>query len=367
MMAKAPFEIGTHIRAVQIVLSCADFSAELNFFTQSLNFKINLIMPADSPSIAVISGYGVTLRLEQCAIGDHTPLHLRLLCERGALPSNMPHKMTTPNGTVLHLVETDPPLSVPEGKQEFVLSRNDEEAWGQGRAGMLYRDLIPSRLGGRFIASHIRIPVGGPVPDYVHFHKVRFQMIFCKAGWTKLVYEDQGEPFLLQPGDCVLQPPGIRHRVLEASNGLEVIEIGCPALHETFADHHLELPTSRLMPHRGYEGQRFTRHVAAQAHWLPGAVPGLEIRDLGIGQATDGLAGARVLRSVQDVNAKVSPHGGEFYFCFVLKGQLTFNGLSFGEHVLSVADSVVIPGDAPYTLSTSVGGEFLEVRLPDLM
>jgi hypothetical protein len=48
---------------------------------------------------------------------------------------------------------------------------------------MQYRDLLPSRLGGRYIASHIRIPDGGPVPDYVHYHRVRFQMIFCKAGW----------------------------------------------------------------------------------------------------------------------------------------------------------------------------------------
>ena len=30
---------------------------------------------------------------------------------------------------------------------------------------MHYRDLIPSRLGGSIIASHIRIPDGGPVPD----------------------------------------------------------------------------------------------------------------------------------------------------------------------------------------------------------
>ena len=41
-----------------------------------------------------------------------------------------------------------------------------------GRAGMVYRDLIPDRLGGAFIASHITIPEGGPVPDYVHHHDI---------------------------------------------------------------------------------------------------------------------------------------------------------------------------------------------------
>ena len=38
--------------------------------------------------------------------------------------------------------------------------------WVIGRAGMRYRDLIPGRLGGSIIASHIRIPDAGPVPDY---------------------------------------------------------------------------------------------------------------------------------------------------------------------------------------------------------
>jgi hypothetical protein len=47
---------------------------------------------------------------------------------------------------------------------------------------MIYRDLIPGRLGGRFIASHIAIPQGGPVADWVHYHLIRFQMIFCRRG-----------------------------------------------------------------------------------------------------------------------------------------------------------------------------------------
>ena len=54
----------------------------------------------------------------------------------------------------------------PATQQRLVLSRGDApDAWGVGRAGMRYRDLIPDRLGGAFIASHIRILEGGPVPD----------------------------------------------------------------------------------------------------------------------------------------------------------------------------------------------------------
>ena len=82
---------------------------------------------------------------------------------------------------------------MPPVAHEFVMRRMADQApWVIGRAGMHYRDLIPSRLGGSIIASHIRIPGGGPVPDMVHFHSVGFQLIYCYKGWVDLVYEDQG-------------------------------------------------------------------------------------------------------------------------------------------------------------------------------
>src|ERR1019366_7677419 len=103
-----------------------------------------------------------------------------------------------------------------------------------------------------------------------------------------LVYEDQGPAFVLAAGDCVLQPPRIRHRVLEASPGLEVVELGCPALHETVSDHDMALPTGRDLPGRDFDGQVFARHVAADAPWT--AEAGFERRDTGLRAATRGLA-----------------------------------------------------------------------------
>ena len=158
-------------------------------------------MPADDPAVALLEGDGLAIRLVS---GD----------------------AEWPDGDV----------AVPTLVPAFELSRLADTGWGAGRAGMLYRDLLPSRQGGRFIASHIRIPDAGSVPDEVHFHNVRFQLIFCVAGWARLVYEDQGDEFILNAGDCVLQPPTIRHRVLESSGGLEVVEVTCPAEHQTWFD-----------------------------------------------------------------------------------------------------------------------------------
>ena len=284
----------------------------------------------------------------------------------------MPGEMIAPGGTRIELVDAHPPIDLPEGRQEFVVTRMaGSAAWGEGRAGMQYRDLIPSRLGGRFVASHIRIPEGGPVPDYVHFHKIRFQMIYCRKGWTRLVYEDQGEPFLLEAGDCVLQPPEIRHRVLEASPGLEVIEIGCPAVHETIADHVLQLPTPHLLPERRFAGQRFVRHVAASARWIPWRLPGFEARDTGIGAATEGMAGVRVVRPAPGPSSPGAPamwatkgHAGEFLMLFVLEGALGLRSEAFGDHRLEAGDSCVLPSGLPYALTGEGGLEMLEVTLP---
>lgn len=356
--------LAPHIKSAQVIVPCSDLQETLNFFVDQLGFRVDMIFPADDPSTAVISGHGIALRLQPGESRAAAPA-LRLLCDHSALPRGTPSQLTAPNGMSIELVNANSPVEVPEGKQEFVTTRlGGADAWGAGRAGMQYRDLIPTRLGGRFVASHIKIPDGGEVPDYVHYHRVRFQMIFCKAGWVRVVYEDQGAPFVLNAGDCVLQPPEIRHQVLEASPGLEVIEIGCPAIHETLADHNLPLPNNRIAPDRNFGGQRFVRHVAASADWRPSKTAGLEAHDTGIATATNGLASVRVLRVKEKQAGSVLEHKGEFLFFFVLRGELGLGSEQHGSHTLREDDSCVIPGSAKFELIGNPGLEILEVALP---
>jgi mannose-6-phosphate isomerase-like protein (cupin superfamily) len=350
------------ITGSEVVLPCAELEATIAFFTERLGFRLEAIFPADAPAVAVIAGHGLRLRLERG--GGGAPGRIRLLCREPDKVAGGERALTAPNGTRVELVEAERPVVVPPLEPEFVLSRmGGEDAWERGRAGMHYRDLIPGRLGGRVIASHIRIPSGGPVPDYVHFHKIRFQMIFCRTGWVRLVYEDQGPPFLMQAGDCVLQPPEIRHRVLESSAGLEVIEIASPAVHETFADHVLTLPTSRVDPQRDFGGQRFLWHVAAKARWQPWRVPGFECRDTGMSEATRGLAGARVVRPRSALETPREIHDRELQFFFVLEGAATL--ACEGVHRLAPGDAATIPAGVPYAFGDCADNlSLLEVTLP---
>jgi quercetin dioxygenase-like cupin family protein len=344
-------------RSAQIVLPCANLNRTLEFFVDKLAFRIEMISPADAPVVAVISGFGTTLRLE--ASNENQPLTIKL---SGDFSGETAREIYSPDGVRVCFESEDPAIEIPEATQEFVLTAPGENGWSEGRAGMQYRDLIPGRLGGRFIASHIRIPGAGEVSDYVHYHRVRFQMIYCLAGWARVVYEDQGAPFVFSAGDCVLQPPEIRHRVLECSAGFEVLEVGSPAAHETLSDHAMDLPNETYAPERLFGGQRFLHHNAADAVWKKAQIEGFEYSKTGISDATGGLADVRVIRALTDASFPAK-HSGEFMFFFVLAGNLRLSDGAGNVYDLEKGSSFVLPAGAEYFIEATSGLEILRVSL----
>jgi mannose-6-phosphate isomerase-like protein (cupin superfamily) len=356
------------IAAAYIQLSCTVLRPMLDFFLDRLKFRVEAIFPADDPQTALISGYGLNLYLVTTTEKPAQNI-LRLLCTDPLQVAQGQTQLEAPDGLLIKLVHADPPMLLLPTRQELVISRNEDNAhWSVGRADLRYRDLLPQRHGGAFIASHIRVLAGGPVPDYVHYHKVRFQMIFCRKGWVRVVYEGQGEPFVLEAGDCVLQPPKIRHRVLESSAGAEVVEIASPAQHITMADNEMALPSARLPADYDFGGQKFVLHQASQAVWQPWRLPGFMATDTGIARATQGLATARVVQAegpdptVQRSKLTQS-HQSEFCFYFVLSGQLELD-MGHQKIVLQPDDSVTLPGQMSYALSAQISTQFLEVMLP---
>ncbi len=332
-----------------IVLGVSDLNASTDFFVAN-GFRVTSLIPADDPQATTLEGHGLTIRLDRSV----TPTGGRI--EIGAVVDGG----TSPDGVEVVAVLATDGHQLPDLVPEVVVT-HPGDGWGEGRAAMLYRDLIPGRQGGRFIASHIKIPNGGPVPDSVHYHRIRFQMLYCYKGWVRVLYEDQGESFVLEPGDAVLQPPEIRHQVLESSDGFEIIEIGCPAEHDTFFDHELELPTATVDPARDFGGQRFVHHVAAAAVWAPAAA-GAERRDLGIGAATVGLAEAAVVRL--DGSAPVDlGHDGEFSFSFVLDGSLAAH-IDGHQHQLEAGAAITIPAGVSAQLTPSGSADLLQITLP---
>lgn len=291
------------VEAAEILLPCKDTAADIAFWTSDdLGFRMQQIYPADNPQVVTLAGPGIRLRLDKAA--STAPGTIRLLCRHAPTKGKT---LTSPSGTRVDFVPAETQFPRLPTEHTFKVGRlKDDAPWIIGRAGMHYRDLIPSRLGGAIIASHIRIPDAGPVPDNVHYHEIGFQLIYCYRGWVRLVYEDQGPPFILKAGDCVTQPPQIRHRVLESSENLEVVEIGVPAEHMTTIDWQMELPTPVPRPEREWQGQTFVHWHAEGAEWREWRMAGFEARDTGIGQGTKGVAGVHVVRPARRSDSKIS-------------------------------------------------------------
>lgn len=345
------------IRA-EVVLPTTDLRADLGFFANELRMRLDMIYPADDPTVAVFSGHGLRVRLEQ---REDAAGHLRLMTDAPWTEA----ALTAPGGTRVTVHPLNPPLDLPATEHAFVVRRlKDQAPWVIGRAGMHYRDLVPTRLGGSMIASHIRIPDGGPVPDMVHFHRVGFQLIFCYKGWVDVVYEDQGGPIRLHAGDCFIQPPEIRHRVLEASDGIEVIEIGVPAEHITEIDHDMELPTPYPRPDREWQGQRFVFNEGSKSGWDAATLPGFIARDTTIAANTGDVAGVKVLRRGQG-DPQWTRHDADIHFSFVMEGGLTLEGGDKAPVTLEPGDAFVVPpGMATRYAQPTDDLELLEVSLP---
>lgn len=303
----------------ETIFTCNNLDEAIEQYNQ-LGYRLDMIFPADAPREAIMSRDGERVRL---------------------VTKNHPVPMET--------------IGTPLGK---------EGSWKVGRAGMEYRDLIPDRLGGRLIASHIRLTKGGEVPDYVHYHKVEFQMIYCKKGRIRVAYEAQGEPFWLETGDCVLQPPEIRHRVLECTAGAEVIEVTMPAEHETWVDHNLKLPNDRIDLDRIFNGQRFVYDRAADSRPTSESPRGFEVRDLAIAKAPKGVVALFELRTFGgDADLGVGKDNEFKTLYFLLEGgaDLTFEGLDGRK--FKPDEAILIPPKTTYRLSAGPNTRLLQVLI----
>ncbi|UEM23117.1 cupin domain-containing protein [Skermanella mucosa] len=114
---------------------------------------------------------------------------------------------------------------------KFSVSHADESDFAHDglRSFFEYRDLaIKEATAGRFNAHVIRARPGERSPGEWHRHDLDFQMVYVLRGWVRFEYEGVGE-VLLRRGSCVHQPAGIRHREVEHSDDLEMLEITSPA------------------------------------------------------------------------------------------------------------------------------------------
>jgi mannose-6-phosphate isomerase-like protein (cupin superfamily) len=112
-----------------------------------------------------------------------------------------------------------------------IVHAEDSEFVGDGlRKCFEYRDLgIKAATVGNYHAHVIRAVDQEEDGIGLHRHnEIEFQMVYILKGWMRFWYEGEGEVVAKQ-GTCILQPPAVKHDVLEWSNDLELLEITSPA------------------------------------------------------------------------------------------------------------------------------------------
>ena len=124
------------------------------------------------------------------------------------------------------------PPKIHWGPQSFVASHLKDAAFKTGlRSYAAYRDLNIEKATGGAVQAHVIRLLGKCDPKVVsipHYHGVQFQMLYMLKGWMIGEYEGAGR-VKMTAGSCWIQPPGIRHQVIDYSDGCEMIEIILPA------------------------------------------------------------------------------------------------------------------------------------------
>lgn len=131
-------------------------------------------------------------------------------------------------------------------KWDFVHDLASRAAWKPGLRDIFeYRDLgIKAGTKGDYVAHVIRAR-GKRDKDAVqhwHVHDCDFQLVLVLNGWAEFEYEGHGI-HRIRKGDCILQPPGIKHREIDCSDDFEILEVVAPA---DFATRNVTAPADTI-------------------------------------------------------------------------------------------------------------------------
>ena len=155
---------------------------------------------------------------------------------RPAAKSRARAKTTTRRRAAPRAKAAAKPKAKARPKHKFTVSHHRDEDFLTGlREYAKYRDLGMSDATGGMVQAHVIRMVPPCNPEEVsklHYHDIDFQMVYVLKGWIKNEFEGHG-PQLMREGTAWIQPPRIKHTVLDYSDDCELLEIILPAEFDT--------------------------------------------------------------------------------------------------------------------------------------
>lgn len=121
-------------------------------------------------------------------------------------------------------------------KSRFLVNKSKENPFISGglRSYREYRDFGIADITEGKVHVHL-IKTTAPCPEGgsgLHYHDLEFQMVYCLEGRSTVWFEGHGEQHF-EEGDCWVQPPCIKHNVLNYSDDYLLMEMTIPAEYET--------------------------------------------------------------------------------------------------------------------------------------
>ena len=150
----------------------------------------------------------------------------RTTVKKAAVKKAAPRKVAPKKKAAARRIATKAP------KQAFTVSHlNQADFKADGlRAYAQYRDLGIAMATGGLCQAHV-IRFTPPCTDEVrirHTHSCELQLVYVLKGWIKNEMDGHGVQ-MMSAGSCWIQPPNIKHTVLDYSADCEVLEIVVPA------------------------------------------------------------------------------------------------------------------------------------------
>ena len=81
----------------EVLLPTQELRDDIPFYTEVLGMRMDMIYPADDPTVAVFSGHGLRVRIEKNA--EVSPGKIRILCENPNDFAAGKRSLKAPNGT----------------------------------------------------------------------------------------------------------------------------------------------------------------------------------------------------------------------------------------------------------------------------
>ncbi len=123
------------------------------------------------------------------------------------------------------------PLKIGEDGRQLHVDTMESTPWQpEGLLpGNAYRELaVGAATGGRVGLRHLKSTSPFETETGWHWHDMEVHAVFVIRGHVTFRYQGVADEYVVRAGECITQPAGVPHNVVDRSSDLELLELTLP-------------------------------------------------------------------------------------------------------------------------------------------